>query len=226
MKKRLLIGLVVPIILFCAQTEKIEASDDATPNNQTISDKHEVSFNLIQSNPYTQESETDYNTNDIQMISELDRQIEELNQIEDTFKWFKKYKEIRTEFSTVLKEENEHTQISDVYTENEIYYIERMVETETHGCSFMAHVNVANVVFNRIKHKKFPNDPISVVTASGQFCYGKTRISESVKLAVEYAFMFGDTTNGAIYFHSGSRTKKFNGKPLVHEDDAVHYFYG
>lgn len=226
MKKRLLIGLIIATTIFSTQTEKtIYASDDTT-NDQTISDKHDVSFNLIQDTTCTQKSETDYSIDEIQMRTEIDRQLSELDQIDDTLRWFKKYKEIRNEFSSILKEEIHHAQINDVYTENEIYYIERMVETETHGCSFMAHVNVANVVFNRIKHKKFPNDPISVVTAGGQFCYGRTKISESVRLAVEYAFMFGDTTNGAIYFRSGARTNTFSGKPLVHEDDAVHYFYG
>lgn len=194
---------------------------------QTISDINNVSFDLVEDeSPYTQESEIDYTPERVQLELELNRQLEELDQIEDMYEWFKKYKELREEFSSIFEEEFEHEQITDAYTEDEIYYIERMVETETHGCSFEAHVNVANVVFNRIEHEKFPNTPIGVVTAGGQFCYGATKISESVKLAVEYAFMFPDTTNGAIYFHSGHRTKTFNKKPLVHEDDAVHYFYG
>lgn len=197
-------------------------------NTQTISDIHDVSFNLVQEeeNPYTQESEIDCNVEEVQKTLELDRQIELLNRIEDTYEWFKKYKELKEEFSSVFIEENEHPKITDIYTEEEIYYIERCVETETHGCSFEAHVNVANVILNRVNHEKFPDNPKSVVTASGQFSYGRTKISEKVKLAVEYAYMFGDTTNGAIFFHSGQRTKTFNGKPLIYEDNAGHYFYG
>lgn len=195
--------------------------------DQTISDINNVSFNLVQDEQSCiSKSDTDLDIDEVQKTVELDRQIGILNQIEDTYEWFVKYKELKEEFSTIFIEENEHKQITDEYTEEQIYYIERMVETETHGCSFDAHVNVANVVFNRIKHEKFPDDPISVVTSPSQFCYGCTNISESVKLAVEYAYMFPDTTNGAIYFHSGRRTKTFNKKPLVHEDDAVHYFYG
>ena len=194
---------------------------------QTISDINNVSFDLVEEeSPYTQESEIDYTPEKVQLELELNRQLEELDQIEDMYEWFKKYKELREEFSSIFEEESEHEQITDVYSEEEIYYIERLVETETHGCSFEAHVNVANVVFNRVDHEKFPDTPIGVVTSPSQFCYGATKITESVKLAVEYAFMFPDTTHGAIYFHSGHKTKTFCRKPLIHEDDAGHYFYG
>ena len=227
MFKRLLIVLVVLATLYSNHNTMVVVANSPETKDQTISDINNVSFDLIQDKqPCIPESETDLNIDEVQKYAELDRQIEVLNQIEDTYEWFKKYKELKEEYSTIFIEENEHKLITDEYTQDEIYYIERCVETETHGCSFEAHVNVANVIFNRVEHEKFPDNPKSVVTASGQFSYGRTKISESVKLAVEYAYMFGDTTNGAIYFHSGQRTKTFNKKPLVHEDDAVHYFYG
>lgn len=155
---------------------------------------------------------------------QLAERLDALDQIEDTLEWYIEYKKIIDHFGKWLKDLPED--ITDIYSQDEIHYIEKMVETETHGCSFDAHVNVANVVFNRVNHSKFPNNPKAVVTSGGQFCYGRSKITESVKLAVEYAYMFPDTTNGAIFFHSGVKTKKFNGRDLVHQDDAGHYFYG
>ena len=239
-KRILLLGLITITLALldnrvCVATtitvlDGIETDYNTETNNEesdSISDINNVSFDLVEEpSLYTVKSETDYNPNIIQQEMELNRRLEELDQIDDMYEWFVRYKEIKEEFQTVFKEKFEHESITDVYTEDEIYYIEKMVETETHGCSFEAHVNVANVVFNRVEHHKFPNNPKSVVTSPGQFCYGASKISKSVKLAVEYAFMFKDTTNGAIYFHSGSKTSTFNGKPLVHQDDAVHYFYG
>lgn len=238
MKKRILLlsvtivlgGLLAysrtPLIdnLVVAKASETVSADSISENS--ISDINEVSLSL---DPKKVKVST--------LTSDLDQyrffcyekrffveQLEALDQIEDTYEWYIEYKKLIKHFKKWLKEVPED--ITDVYTEEEIRYIERMVETETHGCSFEAHVNVANVIFNRVEHPKFPNNPKAVVTSPGQFCYGKTKITESVKLAVEYAYLFPDTTNGAIYFHSGAKTRTFNRKPLVHQDDAVHYFYG
>lgn len=221
MKKRIsVVGCTKTIVLLIV----LSISSVKTNAKQPISDINDVSFDLVQ-DTYTHESETDLSIDQLQMRSELINQVEELNQIEDTLSWFKKYKELKEEFSQVLEEESEHNQITDEYSTDEIRYIERMVQTETNGCSFEAHVNVANVVFNRIDHDKFPDNPIGVVTSPSQFCYGRTKITESVKLAVEYAYMFPDTTQGALFFKSGKKTKTFCGRSLIFEDDAGHYFY-
>lgn len=208
--------------------ENIDTVSDNSISQNSLSDINEVSFNLvwrkIRTNGTLQSEITDYFMEYKLQKAELEDDLDSLDQIEDTLEWFLKYKELREKYEFMC--EDFPLYITDEYTEDEIYYIEKMVETETHGCSFEAKVNVANVVFNRVDHHKFPNNPKAVVTSPGQFCYGKSNITEETKLAVEYAYLFPDTTNGAIFFRSGKRTSTFSGKPLVHEDDAVHYFYG
>ena len=216
-RKALLLALIASVVIIkpinLQAKEPIEGKEKLTLN-----DINEVDIDMIDEYEGIPVSIIDT------MSESFDEALKELDKIEDTYEWYLAYKDIIKKYGALL-EETPQT-IYDVYTDDQIYYIERMVETETHGCSFEAHVNVANVVFNRIEHEKFPDDPIGVVTSGGQFVYGRTKISESVKLAVEYAFLFPDTTHGAIFFHSGAKTKTFNRKPLVHQDDAGHYFYG
>ena len=202
-------------------------SDNSISQN-SLSNINEVSFNLVWSkiriNGTLQSEITDYFVEYKLQKAELEEDLDSLDQIEDTLEWFLRYKELREKYEFMC--DDFPLYITDEYSEEEIYYIEKMVETETHGCSFEAKVNVANVVFNRVEHHKFPDSPKAVITSPGQFCYGKSDITEETKLAIEYAFLFPDTTNGALYFHSGRKTATFSGKPLVYEDDAVHYFYG
>ena len=117
------------------------------------------------------------------------------------------------------------TTIYDVYTEEEIRYLCQMVETETHGADLESKMDVANVVFNRIEDPRFPNDVISVITAPNQFAYFNTNITETSERAVEYAFMFPDTTNGALAFHSGPKSDTFWGYEYIFTDSVSHHFY-
>ena len=216
-RKTLLLAIIASVVII--KPINLQAKEPIEGKERlTLNDINEVDIDMID----------EYEGIPVSIIDTLSESfghaLEELDHIEDTYEWYLAYKDIIEKYGALLEETPET--IYDVYTDDQIYYIERMVETETHGCSFDAHVNVANVVFNRIEHEKFPDDPISVVTSGNQFVYGRTKISESVRLAVEYAFQFPDTTHGAIFFHSGAKTKTFNRKPLVHQDDAGHYFYG
>lgn len=117
------------------------------------------------------------------------------------------------------------TTIYDVYTDEEIRYLCQVVETETHGADLESKMDVANVVFNRIEDPRFPNDVISVITAPNQFAYFNTNITETSERAVEYAFMFPDTTNGALAFHSGPKSDTFWGYEYIFTDAVSHHFY-
>ena len=132
------------------------------------------------------------------------------------------YKEIENEYS---EEFGKPLNIYDVYTEEDIYYIQRCVETECFGCPFENKVNVANVIINRVASDKFADTPKGVVISPNQFAYFRTNITEDTILAVEYAFMFEDTTDGALYFHSGSYSETFNGAKYIFEDSVGHKFY-
>ena len=240
MKKRILLlvlttiitGLGMQLSTGAKETTTISSNSvgditDETVSQNSISDINNVSLSLDPKKVKvsTLTSDVDWYHFYFYEKEYFAEQLEALDQIEDTLEWYLEYKRIVNTYKRWFPDDVDTT-IGDIYSPEEIYYIERLVETETHGCSFEAHVNVANVVFNRIDSKEFPNTPIGVVTSPNQFYYGKTKITESVKLAVEYAYLFPDTTNGALFFHSGAKTKTFNGRAQVHEDDAVHYFYG
>lgn len=115
--------------------------------------------------------------------------------------------------------------IYDYYSDEEVYLIQRCVETEVHGADFMSKVNVANVILNRVKADgKFGSTPSEVIIP-GQFVFGRTEIDESTKRAVEFAFMFKDTTDGALYFQSIAPFEHFSGADYMFTDQAGHHFY-
>lgn len=145
----------------------------------------------------------------------------ELDSITDNKERFLAYKALIAEYSEWV---DPPETIYDVYTEDEIYLMQRCIETETFEQSFDSKVNVANVILNRLESGEF-SDQVNKVIVKGQFAFGRKDISEDTKLALEYAYMFGDTTDGALYFHSLSYRSKFNGANYIFTDDAGHHFY-
>ncbi len=118
--------------------------------------------------------------------------------------------------------------IYDIYSEEDIKYLQQCVETETHGCQvFIDKVNVANVIINRAKDEtdKFPNTIKEVVISPGQFSYNKKNIDPLTIAACEYAYLCGDTTEGALYFKSSRKTSTFNGATYLFTDSTGHHYY-
>ena len=150
----------------------------------------------------------------------LDKQ-EELSSIEDNEEWFIAYKDLIEEYSEWV---DPPETIYDYYTEDEIYLMQRCIETETFEADFDSKVNVARVILNRIESDEFANE-VSEIIVKGQFAFGRENISEDTVLALEYAFMIGDTTDGALYFHSNPKTETFNGAEFIFTDTAGHHFY-
>ena len=114
--------------------------------------------------------------------------------------------------------------IYSVFTPEEIYMIQRCVETETYQQDLDSKVNVACVIFNRYENGRFGKTITGIITAYRQFAYHRTEISESTIKAVEIAWE-GDTTNGALYFHSNPKTDTFNGASYLFTDNCGHHFY-
>lgn len=134
--------------------------------------------------------------------------------------WFKSWKELLDEYSDWIEKPKT---IYDEFNENDIILMERCIETETFECAFREKVNVASVILNRYKDNYFPNQ-IDEIIVPGQFAFGRRIISEDTKLALEYAYIFGDTTNKALFFHSNEKTEKFCGADYIFSD-KVHHFY-
>lgn len=146
---------------------------------------------------------------------------EQLKTIQDKKEWFLAYKELIEEYSEWF---DPPETIYDYYTEDEIYLMQKCIETETFEADFDSKVNVASVILNRIESEEF-SDNVYDVIVPGQFAFGRNNISEDTVLALEYAFMIGDTTNGALYFHSLSYTPTFNGASYIFTDELGHHFY-
>ena len=164
-------------------------------------------------------------TSDIKMIAKdkidakmLELEYEEVNREQ----WYAEYKQILDFYDGYV---DAPETVYDVFTSDEIYLIQRAVETEVFQCSFDAKVNVASVIFNRIEDGRFGNTVHEIITRPGQFAWHRTKISESTILAVEYAYEIGDTTDGCIAFRSDRKPEKWGKWVYRFSDSAVHHFY-
>lgn len=140
---------------------------------------------------------------------------------ECTEEWYLEYKALIDKYADTIGSPDDLTQ---VFSQEELDLFYSCVETEVHGGSFASKVNVANVVLNRLNNEDRWGDSLTeVITSPGQFTYHRTNISDSTKLAVEYAYQFEDTTQGAEFFNSGSPNT--NSNSYLFTDEAGHSFY-
>lgn len=137
--------------------------------------------------------------------------------------WFKEYKILVDEYSYIL---NKPETIYDKFTQPELDLLFRVVQAEIGSeYSFEQKCNVVSVIYNRLADERFGNT-ISEILVSHQFstisngAIYKVTVDEKTKLACEYVYLFGDTTNGALFFDSNGRLNYqfvFN--------DGAHNFY-
>lgn len=157
----------------------------------------------------------------IDMQHDMDR-IEDITS--SNMDWYITYKNVIEKYSYII---DPPETVYDYFTDDEINLIQRVVETECFDGDFDSKCHVANVVFNRIEdpEQRFGSTVDAVITSENQFAYGRNIISDSTKLAVEYAFEITDTTTGCIGFHSNKKTKTFNKWSYVFTDQIGHHFY-
>lgn len=155
-------------------------------------------------------------------ILEMRIEMDEVEKITNPKEYYLNYMDVVNKYADYI---DKPETIYDAYSEADIYLLQRMVETETHGAPFECKVNVANVAFNRIKDPVWPDTLESVLTQSHQFHYERTSITEDTVLAMEYAYMFPDTTQGALSFHSGEKTETFGKYSYIFSDSCGHHFY-
>lgn len=153
---------------------------------------------------------------------EFHLKLDKIKHIEDKMEWFLAYKNLTYEYMKWI--ELPET-VYDKYSEDEIKLIWRVVETETYDQDFESKVNVANVIFNRLKSGEFGETITEIITTPKQFRYGRQKITDDTIYAVMYAYEMPDTTYGALYFHSNEKTDKFNGSPYIFTDKCGHHFY-
>lgn len=142
--------------------------------------------------------------------------------VTDKQTWFILYKSMQEKYSEYIGASDS---IYDYYTDEQIRMMWKCIETETYQSSFDSKVNVACVILNRVEHDMFPTDPIDIITDENQFAYGRNVITDETKLALEYAFMIEDTTDGCIAFRSDSSPNTWNGWAKQFTDESGHTFY-
>lgn len=154
----------------------------------------------------------------------IETDLNAIESIDSSLDWYIAYRNVVNKYAYII---DPPETVYDYFTDDEIYLIQRTVETECFDGDFDSKCHVANVIFNRIEdpEKRFGKTVEEVITSEKQFAYGRKNISESTKIAVEYAFEIVDTTNGCIGFHSNKKTNTFNGWKYVFTDSIGHNFY-
>ena len=157
------------------------------------------------------------------LMEEMNRKMIEIESITDPKEWFLAYKDIVFEYTKWF---GIPQTVFDVYTEEEITFICRAVETECYDQDFMSKCNVASVIFNRVNEGgEFGDSVIEVITKENQFTYGRKSITESTILSVMYAYEIGDTTDGCVAFRSDKCPMEWYNWEYMFTDDAGHHFY-
>ena len=172
---------------------------------------------------------TDYAQLQQDKIEEAQQKIDSVDR-NNTIEWFKNYRAIQNEYSEWIDADET---IYDYFNADELELFFKIVETEVRGEeNFNEKVNVANVIFNRIKHEDFPVDLTEVLTEYPQFssyltgAYKNIKVTETTRLACEYAFQFPDTTYGALYFDStNGHSWADRNREYIFTDAVGHSFY-
>ena len=155
-------------------------------------------------------------------INQMNQDIKDISNITNKKEWFVSYKNIIAKYPDLDAPET----IYDYYTQDELNMLFCVVQAEIGDeYTFEQKCNVVSVIFNRIEHDEFGDEIFKVLTSS-QFetisngRYKSVEVSEDTVLACEYVFMFGDTTNGALFFDSNNSLKY---KKI--SNDGAHSFY-
>lgn len=168
-------------------------------------------------------------------VKEAQEKLESLDR-NDELNWFIKYKKLQEEYAEWIDPDET---IYDYYTDDELEFLFRIVEAEVTSETeepetFIPKANVACVIFNRIESENFPDSLTDVLSQSRQFetfsnkRYKKIKVTELTILATEFAFMFGDLTDGALFFDScGGNGKSWADRNMefIFVDEVGHRFY-
>lgn len=83
---------------------------------------------------------------------------------------------------------------------NDRQLLERFVETEANGEPYIAHVAVASVILNRLKHPDFPHKISNVFSQLNDISDKEITISDTTKKAVDDALLGWDPVGGALHY--------------------------
>ena len=220
----ILVGIVSYVIIY--QHNTIKALESANTSLQTHCNNLEATnIELICANEELNNTIIDMQNNIIDNkcdeILTFQSIIEQLKEM-DKETWFILYKSIQEEYDDYI---DPPESIYDYFTDEQIVMMQKCVETETYQCSFEAKINVACVILNRVEHDEYPTDPVEIITSKNQFAYSRNNITEDTILALEYAFMIEDTTDGCIAFRSDCSPDTWYNWTKQFTDECGHTFY-
>lgn len=121
--------------------------------------------------------------------------------------------------------DNEPEHITDHYSQEDLNYLYSCVETEVYGGDFLSKAHIAMVIFNRLEEGVWGSSLKEIITKPNQFAYGAHPASKQTIQACAFAFEMHDMTQGAIAFHSGTKSNTFWGKEYIFTDSCGHHFY-
>lgn len=151
--------------------------------------------------------------------------VNELETVTDKYAWYMEFEELMSNSNDPMES------IYDYYSDEELILLFRVVEAEVRDLGgFDEKCNVASVIFNRLS-EWYPNGNLFDVLTKKQFStisngsYKKVVVPDETIAACEFVFRFGDTTNGALFFESGSNNVHDAYATYMFRDAAGHKFY-
>ena len=138
---------------------------------------------------------------------------------EDLEEWFRKYQILADKY------DKDRDRLECIFSEEEIQLMWQVIETETYDATFIQKVNVANVLLNRFQSLDYAYlDMTEIITEKNQFTYHRTKITQSTKDALTFAFEVKDTTDGCVAFRSDKKVDNWHAWECAMYDGA-HWFY-
>ena len=123
------------------------------------------------------------------------------------------------------EEIEEPVKAAEQWSEQDLTYMYRCVQSEAGDADFDGRTHVASVIMNRVHDPNFGDTPYKVITAKNQFVYWRTNIDQMTIDAVHYVLENGDTAQGALFFHCMSYREYFCGHKHIFTDAYGHHFY-
>ena len=216
-----LLALILMIMGYTIKSkqEQIEALESANTRLQThCSELKTANEELAYAITDIKENITNNKELEVLMVQSIIEPLKETDKKE----WFILYKSMQEYYIDYI---DPSESIYDYFTDEQIVMMQKCVETETYQCSFEAKINVACVILNRVEHDEYPTDPVEIITAKNQFSYSRNDITEDTILALEYAFMIEDTTDGCIAFRSDCSPDTWYNWTKQFTDESGHTFY-
>lgn len=128
------------------------------------------------------------------------------------------------ETTTEVTEEYVEEYVEPEYSGDIPWVVYEVVECEVHGGDKESKMHVAHVIRNRVWSDLFPNNYYDVCTVPYQFGM-RSDVEQSTIDAVNEAMSIGDTTYGALFFHSMDWMAEWGGYSWKFTDNVGHHFY-